>query len=392
MPAGVGSAALSSPVVVCGAQPAHRAAAFAVHGLPAPSRAGRKGTPMRHVLGGRWAVAVVGVVAATLLATSATASPSTPTVNRGSAASGWLARQMVDGEHFETDFDGVVYPDQGLTIDTVFAFVATHEANDYATRAITWLAEPDILSGYIGDGVSESYAGSTAKLALAVEILHRDPTHFGGVNLISTLRGLRQRTGRFTDRSTFGDFSNTFSQSLAILALARTRDGVPASAATFLAGTRCADGGYPLEFAQPACVSDVDATALAVQALAAAGRSAASAAGVRWLISVQQPDGGFIGVNVENANSTGLATQALWHAGRFIAAIRATRYLRSLQIGCSGTAANRGAFAANADGFDPSTAPRATAQGTLGLAGVGFADLDSTGFRSGAPVLACARY
>ena len=49
--------------------------------------------------------------------------------NPGQAASGWLARQMVDRSHFTVTFSGVTYPDQGLTIDAIYAFAATSLAS-----------------------------------------------------------------------------------------------------------------------------------------------------------------------------------------------------------------------------------------------------------------------
>jgi hypothetical protein len=328
-------------------------------------------------------------VLAALFTSPATASGQTH--NRADAAAGWLARQMVDGDHFEVDFGGQIFPDQGLTVDAVFAFATAKVADDHAGRAMQWLARPDILTGYIGDGAVESYAGPTAKLALAVQVRGGDPASFGGADLLTRLRALQQPSGRFTDQSAFGDFSNAFSQSLAILALDRTATGAPGAASAFLAASRCPDGGYPVLFAQPVCTSEVDATAMAVQALLAAGRFADAAPGLNWLVSVQGTDGGFASVaGVANANSTGLAGQALRAGLRPIAAARATLFLIGLQVGCGGAAADRGAVAFDASGFDPATAVRATAQAILGMAGAGFPHLTAHGSRPGAPILACS--
>lgn len=348
-------------------------------------------------------VALVTFVAGVLLLSSVPAVAAPPTVNRAGnhadnradnradAAAGWLARQMVDGERFEVDFGGEIFPDQGLTIDAIFAFATAKVADAYAVRATAWLARPDILSGYIGDGTVESYAGSTAKLALAIQVRGGNPAAFGGVDLITRLRGLQQPSGRFSDRSAFGDFSNGFSQAFAILALDRTAAGAPAPASAFLAASRCPDGGYPLLFAQASCVSEVDATAMAVQALLAAGRYADANAGLQWLVSVQGADGGFPDtVGTPNANSTGLAGQALRAGGRLNAAKQANLFLIGLQVGCAGPVADRGAIAFSAAGFDPATAPRATAQAMLGMAGSGFAHLHARGAKPHAPLLACS--
>jgi len=219
--------------------------------------------------------------------------PASSTVGPAKAAAGWLARQMTNGDHFEATFGDQSFPDQGLTIDAILAFAASKSSGDNASRATAWLAQPDILAGYIGDGGTESYAGATAKAALAAQVRGLDPTHFGGVDLIARLRALQAPSGQFVDRSAFGEFSNVFGQSLAVIALQRTAAGSPAAAASFLASTECADGGFPERFNQTPCVSTVDSTSFAVQALKAANRPLPAARGLQWLVSVQNANGGF---------------------------------------------------------------------------------------------------
>ncbi|WP_433687930.1 peptidase [Micromonospora carbonacea] len=331
-----------------------------------------------------------GVLAALTLTTPALAVPAPAGTTRAEAAAGWLARQLVDGERFEVVYDGVAYPDQGLTLDAVFAFAAAGVADDSGTRALAWVTRPDVRDAYVGDGATEAYVGATAKLALAVAVRGGDPTDVGGVDLVARLNSLQSPTGRFTDRSAFGDYSNAFSQSFAILALDRTAQGVPAVAASWLAATRCADGGYPLLPAQPVCTSDVDATALAVQALRAAGRGADAAPGLRWLLSAQGTNGGFANAaGTPNANSTGLAAQALRDGHRPLAWARARTFLAGLQVGCAGPPADRGAVDFDGGAFDPDTAARATAQAVLGLTGAGYAHLSAAGATTGAPTPDC---
>jgi len=330
---------------------------------------------------------VLAVVALSLV--FAVPAGAAPTFNRVDAAAGWLARQMVDGEHFEVVFGDQSFPDQGLTIDGVLAFAAARTSDAYAARATAWLARPEILNGYTGGGGSESYAGATAKLALAAEVRGLDPGSFGGVDLLARLRELQAPSGRFTDRSDFGDFSNAFSQSFAILALGRA-GGAPAMAATYLAGSQCADGGFPLLFEQPTCTSQADATALAVQALLVAGRPLVAASAVRWLVGIQAADGSFSDAGVPNANSTGLAAQALAVSGQLGAWLEARQFVLGLQVGCAGSATDRGAVAYSAEGFEQTTAVRATAQAVPGLAGAGLASLSAHGARPDAPTLRCA--
>jgi hypothetical protein len=139
------------------------------------------------------------------------------------------------------------------------------------------------------------------------------------------------------------------------------------------------------------CVSDVDATAFAVQALKAAHRPGIAAAGLAWLVGRQDPSGGFANAGATlNANSTGLAAQALFGSVHLAAAAKAFQFLRTLQVGCAGPVDQRGAIAFDLTGFSPDTAARATAQGVLGLARVGFADLTAAGAASDDAVLRCS--
>jgi hypothetical protein len=316
---------------------------------------------------------ITALLGVSLVSTAAPASAGT--AHRVDAAAGWLARQMADGERLETEFGGVKYPEQGLTIDAVFAFAAARTADDYADRAIAWLAEPEIAHSYLGsDG--ESYAGPHAKLAVAARVKGKDPRAFAGVDLIAGLKALRAPSGRFSDRSQFGDFSNAFTQSYALFALGRDDLG-----SSYLAGSQCPDGGFPVTFETSPCVSDVDATAIVVQALRSQGRPVGRA--LAWLESKQQADGGFPSAQGgSNANSTGLAAQVV----RGGAAVKARNHLKSLQVGCSGV--ERGAIAFDASGFDRATAARATAQAVLGLTRANLATVRGGG-RDGAPTLRC---
>ena len=323
-------------------------------------------------------------VAAPALASTAAAPTS------GQAASGWLARQMVAGSHFVTVYAGVSYPAQGETIDAIFAFAATKSADAYGKRAITWLSHAGVLYNYIGSG-TESYAGETAKLALAAEVRGINPARFGGVDLIARLGKLLTKSGRYSDHSVYGDYSNAFSQALAIIALSRD-GGAPAKAVRFLVSSECKNGGFPLYFAQKTCVSDTDSTGMDVQALLAAGDRTAAVRGLEWLIRVQRHDGGFLasGGTVPNANTTGLDGEAFAAAGWHTRAALAAKFLRSLQRGCSAKSYLRGALAYDSTGFVESSAIDATAQGILGLADVSLASISARGSSSGAPRLACA--
>lgn len=337
-------------------------------------------------------VAVLTLIALVFSPTAASADPPTSplTTDPADAAAGWLTGEFLDGDHLATeidlDGDGVidpvteVFPDYGLTADAILAFSAAGSAGEAAEAATDYLEAN--VAGYTGDGVTESYAGSLAKLILVADIMGRDPTDLGGQDLVARLLAQESADGRFSDVSAFGDFSNPIGQSLAIIGLERaTAAGAPTTAVDFLVSVQCTDGGFVSDLTTlPCATGEVDTTAFAVQALLVAGRDAAAA--TAFLIGQQAADGSFATpgfgnppVTTANANSTGLAAQALRVLGEEEAAENAVGWLLDRQIGAEGPREQQGAFAFDATGFDPANATRATTQAILGVSGVSFVDL-----------------
>jgi len=334
------------------------------------------------------AALALGTVVA--LAAAPVAHAATPTP--AELGAGWLTTQLVGGDHLQTTYGGTAYDDAGLTADVVLALDAAGVGQSSASAATAWLAGQ--VTSYTGDGTGESYAGALAKLSLVAEAQGLDPHAFGGsapVNdLLARLLAQKAGTGRFSDVSAYGDYSNTITQSFAVLALDRDA-GAPADAVDFLAAAQCPDGGFPLQFDQPTCSSDLDATAFSVQALLATGRSVTAA--LDYLEAQQRSNGGFGGTgptSETNSNSTGLAVAALQAGGRTAPAAEGAAYLTALQVGCSGAAGSRSAIAYDATGYDATTAPRATAQAVPALAGVSLADVAAAGATAGFPTLECA--
>ncbi|MDO5504659.1 MAG: hypothetical protein Q4G67_15975, partial [Actinomycetia bacterium] len=252
----------------------------------------------------------------------------------------------------------------------------------------------ETIEGYIGsDG--ETYAGAVAKSLVLAVALGQDPTDVGGVDLIATLQGLEQtsgETGRFSDVSEYGDYSNTLVQSFAIIGLEGAGVGASQSAIDHLVSVQCPDGGFALTAGGATCVSDPDATALAVQALLAANcaTDAPLAEALGYLRGIQADNGGFGGgatTEGVNANSTGLIGATLATAG-LEEADAAVAYLTTMQYGDDLPEALRGGFAYDATVLAARTAAgaeavvidqdrRTTVQATLGLAGISYADLVS---------------
>lgn len=319
---------------------------------------------------------------AVTIAAPAQAAPSAQDRLAGRTAAGWLNRQFVEGTHLQTDFGGTSYDDPGLTLDAVLAFAAAKTNAVRSAAAIDWLSDPVTAGGYLGTG-SESYAGAHAKLALALQVTGNDPRDFAGRNVITELAALQQSSGRLSDASQWGDYSNAFGQSLGAVALKRAGlSGRATSAAGYLQAQACSNGSVPIVFDQSPCVGDLDATAMAIQAFSATGRNAAATRAGRWLAAQVTKPG------LTNANTAGLAAAALDRTRNGAAADQARTVIRANQQGCSTPFVRRSAIAYSLP-FDAATAPRATAQGILGLAGADLATLTSAGSIKHAPTAAC---
>ena len=309
--------------------------------------------------------------------------------------------------HFAQVFDGVSYPDYGLTADAVLALAAAGTAQDEATLATAYLA--DHVVDYTGFGdPNEIAAGAVAKLLNVAVAQGVDPTSFGGFDLLATLQARENAQGRFVDQSAFGDYSNTFGQSLAVLGLERAGVGASPDASDYLALQQCPGGGFALTMTDAGCsddsTADPDATSMAVQALVlVGGYGAETSAALDYLTGRQAADGGVGGggpTAAVNANSTGLAGQAFLAGGRTAQARAATGFLTSLQFGCDLPTELRGGVAYDQARFDTATGAgadattsdqdrRSTSQALLALAGVPLGAVTASGAAAQAPALAC---
>lgn len=312
-------------------------------------------------------------------------------------AVGWLLGELRDGS-LPGPFGGT---DWGLSIDALWAMHAAGVGRAAAADVTSALAAD--VDAYIGPDTygdpRARLAGATAKVLLAADVAGRDPARFGGYDLRAELLALMQgprddQPGRFSDRRTDLDASNTVGQSLGVVGLART-GGVPRPAVDFLADQQCAAGWFRLYAddgrtcaAGRSSAPDVDATATAVQALlAAGGERAAAGRALDWLQQRQRGDGSFGGgqsTSAPNANSTGLAAQALAAGGRDGSAAAAAGWLRARQLTAADVRGTPAASEVGAVGYDPQAVAqavddglprnvrdqwqRATAQAVLGLA------------------------
>ena len=288
--------------------------------------------------------------------------PAVPTESAGA----WLAAQASDGVLTNNG-----EPDAGLMADAAIAAAAIGDPG--GARIVERLAA--LTPTYVAPAEGVRLAGSLAKLLLVADIWGLDPSDFGDVDLRTELLARLRPTGdpeqgRFSNLGVT-DSTNLFSQSLAVIALART-GGVPQSAVDYLVAQQCPGGGFRLFLSGTVpCTNDAnvdpDATALGLQALLAAGRAAPADRATSALVALQQADGSFRLAppsNVTNSNTTGLAAQALRAAGATETADSAASWIVGLQLGC-----NDGAAAADAGAVAYDTAAL-TAARTAGITSV----------------------
>jgi hypothetical protein len=267
--------------------------------------------------------------------------------SRAKQAGHWLDSQVTRGRVHNGQYD---FDDWGLTIDTAFALAAIG-GHHQTLHAMTAAIQRHYFKSYATFNGDKS-AGPMAKSLLAAEVLGKNPRKFGGHNLRKAVLSLVApgsagfEAGRVRDTGDT-DFSNTFAQAYAVIGLARSGGARP-STVHYLLKQQCSEGYFRLtEVAGESCdqsasAADVDATALAIQALKAAsshglaiparvvGRAA------NWLEDAQRKNGSFRGGTSTpgpNANSTGLAAQALHSVPGHKAEVRkAARYIHSIQI------------------------------------------------------------
>ncbi|WP_031507226.1 prenyltransferase/squalene oxidase repeat-containing protein [Streptomyces megasporus] len=159
-------------------------------------------------------------------------------------------------------------------------------------------------------------------------------------------------------------YDGVWRQSLALLAQDTAGVKPAGKAVEWLAGQQCEDGAFasyrpdPTEPCAAETLADVNATAVAVQALAAlGGHEARVEKAVEWLKLVQNEDGGwsFNPGGPSDANSVSLVIGALVAAGEDPAKVLSTEdespydSLLDFHLGCDAKADERGAFAYQPD-------------------------------------------
>lgn len=253
-------------------------------------------------------IMMVTLVVAAVLAAAAPALAATDTT----AALGYLeAQQNVDG-----GFGSGFSPDSSVssTADAVLAIVAA--GGDPAAfdkggnTPITYLA---------AQAPSAATGGDLAKLILAATAAGENPRQLGGVDSVAKLEALTGTDGKI------GAATDTFfGHCLAMLALKSAERPIPAAAVDLIRAAQQTGGGWAWDGSE-ATAADTNTTAVAVQALTAAGEAPTSKAMIQALSyykGIQNEDGGWpyqspssFGTATD-ANSTAVTIQAILAAGQ----------------------------------------------------------------------------
>ncbi len=228
----------------------------------------------------------------------------TPEITATQLALTWLhTQQRPDGSF--VGFGGNV----GSTLDTLLAVAAAND-NLAAWTSSSGNSMLDYLKTNGLSFASKSAAGA-GKLVLGVAAARQEPHNFAGLDLVSSIQSHYSPTV-----GVYG--TSNWDQAMSILGLVAAREKVPPVAINLLSERAVADGGWGYVIGGE---SDVDTTALVIQALIAAGQPTTLTAvvnGLAYIRRAQTADGGFAttpGELLGNTNSTALALQAFLAAG-----------------------------------------------------------------------------
>ena len=362
----------------------------------------------------RWAP-----LALTLILAIAFAVPAVASASAGSEAASWLGKQLKpeptsNPAYCEEFTEGG--PSVAETLECSLAFKA---AEMTSKSNATYKYAVEHFSEYIGTkSCSEGEAmraGSVAKFALVAEAKEHNPKSIGGRNPIADLECLQASSGRFEDKGETENYSNTFTQSLAIIALRGCEAGdCPGSpdlkawiepAGKYLREQQCESASVSINGAfrstlglkptecnanppfEPENLNavEVDSTGAAVQALLAEGSTASKTTATKaltWLKENSEHSAGPPATRLwknycseteftkllPSVNSTALASMAYVEAGKSIEEPQA--WLTGIVNGQP--AGKKGLPACTASG-EPNVF--ATAQGIFGLEGVSYPGL-----------------
>lgn len=229
----------------------------------------------------------------------------------GNKATGWLETQQQDDGGF-----GSPASSPGVTCDAVMALAAAGENSDAFLRNGT--SPLDYLGTHVISATQS--VGGTAKLVLAVVAAGQSPDSFAGKDLWEILNGQYDSANGHFGKDGTGHM-------WAMLSLKGAGEPIPDAAVAWLKGVQIEDGSWDWG-GTTAGPGDTNDTALALQALAAAGEpkdSPVVTKALGYLLGQQNDDAGFPYVTPSqygtesDANSTANVIQGLLAVGQDLA-------------------------------------------------------------------------
>ncbi len=201
----------------------------------------------------------------------------------------------------------------GSTVDAVLAIVAAGwDVSGYTSGGKTPV---DFLQSKAAEIAKTP--GGAGKLLIAVSAVGMDGRSFGGIDLLNVIGDNYSANGHYGN--------DVIGHAFAMLGLKAAGQTIPSKAMQYLESAQSADGGWAFSGDTKPGAADTNTTAVAVQALAAAGVHETDPAMQRarqYLLSQQNtPDGGFPyqkgGENGSDSdvNSTAYVVQALHYLG-----------------------------------------------------------------------------
>ena len=217
-------------------------------------------------------------------------------------AAEWLVANHQNDDGGYTSFSAganAAPSDPAGTLDALLALAAARVDTEPALAYLR--ANGTALEATAGEG-----GGQLGKLVLALDAAGADPRDFAGVDYVAALAGMMDEAGSF-------GAPDAFNHSLAVLGLAAAGETIPAESVAWLENLQAADGSWDDGFGT---AGNADATAMAIMALLAAGRSAGDAsiaAAADFLAGAQADGGGWAyGAGLPtSASSTALVIQAI---------------------------------------------------------------------------------
>jgi hypothetical protein len=211
----------------------------------------------------------------------------------------WLMTNQQDDGGFTTGFaEG---SDLGATVEVILAAVAAGD------DPRTWEPSPlDYLRSQVEAGAVTDAAG-WSRVILGATALNADPRDLSSTDAISELFATQD-----SDTGQFG--ASLYAHAYALLALHNAGVELPQNAVDLLLETQTSDGSWPMNVGDSV---DTNTTALAAQALVAAGETETAQRALSYYRAMQNADGGFpwqkpsdFGTETD-ANSTAVVVQAL---------------------------------------------------------------------------------